>query len=548
MVMEKDISCKANIPIARAGVAFTVQMWQNKKRINHSFHKKTRRSMGCASQRTESRIKSMVTLWEAMKTNIRDAIERALQFKLELRPLLRTLAVMGSASIFSLLMHYMFEENTNVSVVFTLAVMVVACITPGYFYSTVASFLGVLGVNYFFMWPYLDFNFTRTGYPFTFVLLFLTSNITSTLMTSYRNQASRAQKNESRTDALFRMTNELLRTDENAEVSSVVANWIEDISGWPTYYINGNNVGKACEPGMVLLPVEVRGRQVGTFAVKAEEELADDEEMKHFLRLFAAQYAMVEEKQQIVADRNRVSLEMEAEKLRANLLRAISHDLRTPLTSILGATSALMDAGEGLTPKARNQLYADVRDNANWLIRMVENLLSVTRITRGAAAIHKTPELAEEMLAEAVGQIRRRFPGQALTVKAPEEVLIVPMDATLVEQVIINLIENAIYHAGAGPVEVEASMGAEEAVFHVRDHGCGIDPGRMKRLFDGYMVQEEGATDSHRGMGLGLSICASIVRAHGGTILAENAPDGGAIFSFTLPLEGTPQGSSGALQ
>ncbi len=489
----------------------------------------------------------MAALWLDFKTGVRDIMRKAKGFKLELQPFMRMLAVMGVTMLFSFLMYFLYGENVNASVVFTLAVMVVACITPGYFYSTVASVLGVLGVNYFFMWPYLGFNFTRTGYPITFVLLFFTSYITSTLMTIYRNQAERARKSERLADALYRMTNELLSADADAEVSRIVERWIASISGCPAHYLSDPSdfMGR---PDTLLLPVEVGGKPAGAFAVEMNEEHSQDEDVQNILRLFATQYAMVRGRQLLTAERNRVSLEMEAEKLRGNLLRAISHDLRTPLTSISGATSALMDAGEALGHEGRNQLYTDIRDNAQWLIRMVENLLSVTRIGQGVAAIHKTPEMPEEVLADAAGQIRRRFPGQALSVRVPEELLIVPMDATLIEQVIINLVENAIYHAGPGPVEIEASRaGEEEALFLVRDHGAGVDPARMERLFDGYVIHPESSEDSHRGMGLGLSICASIVHAHGGVISATNAPDGGAIFSFTLPLEGTPQGAPGSL-
>ena len=468
-----------------------------------------------------------------------------MRFRPALNPLLRMLAVMGAATLFSLLMHSLFEENGNVSVVYTLAVMVVACVTPGYFYGTVASVIGVLGVNYFFMWPYLAFNFTRTGYPFTFALLFLTSIITSTLMASYRNQAARARENERRTDALYRMTNELLAADGDAKAGSIVAQWISRISGFPTHYQETPAPGAG-----FALPVETQGRPGGAFVVEDGGKLAENGEMKNFLRLFAAQYAMVAERQRMRAERNRVALEMEAERLRSNLLRAISHDLRTPLTSISGAASVLLEAEAALPPEGRRQLYTDIRDNVQWLIRMVENLLSATRITGGPAAIHKAPEMAEEVLAEAAGQIRRRFPGQALRVKAPAELLIVPMDFTLIEQVLINLMENAVYHGGdGGPIEVEAAPGpGQTAVFTVRDHGRGVDEARMERLFNGYINREEPSGDSHRGMGLGLSICASIVRAHGGRISAANAEAGGAVFRFCLPLEGTPQGAAAPLQ
>ena len=254
------------------------------------------------------------------------------------------------------------------------------------------------------------------------------------------------------------------------------------------------------------------------------------------LRLFAAQWTLVEENLLLARERNRAALEAEAERLRSNLLRAISHDLRTPLTSISGAAGVLVENGEALSSEDRSQLSGDIRDNAQWLIRMVENLLSVTRITQGPAAIRKAPEMAEEVLAEAAGQIRRRFPNQALSVKAPAELLMVPMDATLIEQTLINLMENAIYHSeSTQPIQVELSQVGTDAVFTVRDHGKGIAPERLGRLFEGGPAAA-GSGDSRRGMGLGLSICASIVKAHGGQISGENLPEGGALFRFTLPL------------
>ena len=159
--------------------------------------------------------------------------------------------------------------------------------------------------------------------------------------------------------------------------------------------------------------------------------------------------------------------------------------------------------------------------------------------------------MSEEVLAEAVGQIRRRFPGQALSVKAPAELLMVPMDATLIEQTLINLMENAIYHSQSqAPIQVELSQVGKDAVFTVRDHGKGIPPERLSRLFEGGPAGEPSG-DSRRGMGLGLSICASIVKAHGGEISGENLPEGGALFRFTLPdvykRQSLPTVSSGIL-
>ena len=229
--------------------------------------------------------------------------------------------------------------------------------------------------------------------------------------------------------------------------------------------------------------------------------------------------------------------ETEKEKMRANLLRAVSHDLRTPLTSIVGATSVMMENDAVLSSQERKELLSGVREDAEWLIRMVENLLSITRISGQTAKIKKELEAAEEIIAEAVRKFRKRFPEQTIQVSVPDQLLFVPMDAILIEQVIINLLENAVLH-GKIATEIRLSLREEPgyAVLEVQDNGLGIPESAFPHLFDGYFRQhEEKTTDSKRNMGIGLSVCLSIVKAHGGEMSAENLPQGGALFRFTLP-------------
>ena len=333
----------------------------------------------------------------------RDLKAEMRHFRPTWKPLLQMLGIMGAATLFSLVMNLFFAKNGNISVIYTLAVMLVACVTPGYFYSAIASVLGVLGVNYFFMWPYLAFNFTQTGYPFTFALLFCTSFLTCSIMAAYRYQAERAQRSQRDTQALHAMTNRLLALREEEMVTGVVSDWMERACGFPVQYFPQ---GQEPPATAFLLPVQVGGRASGAFGVEDGGALAQRPQTAQLLRLFAAQWALVEENLLLARERNRAALEAETERLRSNLLRAISHDLRTPLTSISGAAGVLAESGEALSPEDRAQLSGDIRENTQWLIRMVENLLSVTRITQGPAAIRKAPEMAEEVLAEAAGQIR----------------------------------------------------------------------------------------------------------------------------------------------
>ena len=239
-----------------------------------------------------------------------------------------------------------------------------------------------------------------------------------------------------------------------------------------------------------------------------------------------------------IKQQEKLRAEAEKERMRGNLLRAVSHDLRTPLTSIVGATSALLENSGKFSREQQEDLLREAHDDAEWLIRMVENLLSITRINSGEARIRKTPEAAEEIVGEAVRKFQNRFPDAGLTVSVPEELLIVPMDAILIEQVLTNLLENAVLHGGRKDgilVSVEAGKG--ESVFTVRDHGAGIPESVFPHLFDGFAGGRDNEGDSKRNMGIGLSVCRSIVRAHGGTMRAGNAAGGGAEFRFTLPLK-----------
>lgn len=218
-------------------------------------------------------------------------------------------------------------------------------------------------------------------------------------------------------------------------------------------------------------------------------------------------------------------------------MRAVSHDLRTPLTGIIGSATTLLENGDVLDAEISKKMLTDIQHDAEWLIHMVENLLSVTRISGGMTNLKKQEEIVEEVVGEAVGRIRKRFPQATVNVKVPDELLIVPMDATLIEQVLINLMENSIRHSGSSlPISLKVSRKKSGAVFTVSDRGRGIDPSRIPDIFDG--KPNQGTSDSSRGIGIGLSICKSIILAHGGNIFAENNLTGGASFTFVLPMKG----------
>ncbi|MDO4268843.1 MAG: DUF4118 domain-containing protein [Eubacteriales bacterium] len=241
---------------------------------------------------------------------------------------------------------------------------------------------------------------------------------------------------------------------------------------------------------------------------------------------------------EMLNEREKLLMEAEKETMRANLLRAVSHDLRTPLTGIIGLANTYLDSGTKLSEEKRTEMVDSIREDANWLLNMVENLLSVTKLQVGAAKMNTSPEPLEEVVSEAVLRFRKRVPGTMVTVHVPDEFLMVPMDAMLIEQVIMNLLENAAYHSGTDrPIDLYVEREADQVVFHVRDYGKGIEPGRLKTIFDGSGSDENASGDAHKGMGIGLTICKTIITAHQGTIQARNR-DQGAEFLFTLPMKG----------
>ena len=236
--------------------------------------------------------------------------------------------------------------------------------------------------------------------------------------------------------------------------------------------------------------------------------------------------------------------ESEKERMRANLLRAISHDLRTPLTTIYGASSALREKKDSLTEEQKDTILQSIQEDSKWLARMVENLLSITRIDEGRIQIIKTPTVLDELIDSVMMKFMAGYPEQRVIIDIPEEIVVIPMDAILIEQVLVNLLENAVFHAkGMTKLILRVFTLGDQAVFEVEDDGCGIKKDRIHTIFSGYLGEiDQNSDDKKRNMGIGLSVCATIIKAHGGDISAENRKDGGAIFRFMLDKEDEADG------
>ena len=242
--------------------------------------------------------------------------------------------------------------------------------------------------------------------------------------------------------------------------------------------------------------------------------------------------------QDLLSKQEKELAEAEKEKMRANLLRAVSHDLRTPLTGIIGNSESVLENGDMMTEEEKRKIVANIDSDARWLLNMVENLLSVTRIDDRNAGVNKTPEIVDEVVSAAVSKFRKRFPGTEVMVKVPDEPVMAEMDALLIQQVLINILHNAKVHSGSvKPLEVTVETTGDEVSFSVRDHGKGIPEDKLETIFDGDSFGDaQTGTDGYKGMGIGLSICKTIINAHGGQIEAKNHEDG-AEFIFRLPID-----------
>jgi two-component system sensor histidine kinase KdpD len=233
-----------------------------------------------------------------------------------------------------------------------------------------------------------------------------------------------------------------------------------------------------------------------------------------------------------------ITMEIEKEKMRGNLLRAISHDLRTPLTTIYGSSSALLEHTNEFSNEQKKRIIEGIQKDSLWLSRMVENLLSITRLDNNGVKIDKNPIVIEELVDSILMKFKKSYPDQKVEVEIPEELVIVPMDAMLIEQVAINILENAVQHAeGMTKLTFKVFANSQMAIFEIKDDGCGIPEEKMAHLFTGLLDSEAPVDSTRSNMGIGLSVCKTIIKAHGGELRAQSRPEGGTIFSFALEME-----------
>ncbi len=488
-----------------------------------------------------------------------------------------------------------FISPVNLVMLYLPAVVVVA-VYLGRGPAMLASLLSVLAFDYFFVPPRLTFAVSDTEYLLTFLGLFIVGVVISTLAVRSREQAEAARTHETETSSLYAFSRDLAAAVTLNEIVNIVVTHLSEnfsrqivvllpengklgLSGYTDEAQRDENAPQAFSEAFMhtthpvsalqldeseravaiwafehgepagrdtdtlpaakvrYLPLKTSRGVVGVLGVQPHDTTKHlTPEQRHLMEAFANQAALAIERARLADEAKQAQLQIETEQLRNSLLSSVSHDLRTPLAAITGAASSLMEDEQAVTPAMRREMAQTIYEEAERLNRLLRNLLDMTRLESGALRVNKELQPLEEVIGAALSRLEGQLADRAVNIQLPADLPFVPIDSVLIEQVLINLLENAIKYTPAGsPIDLSASTDNTVVVIGVADRGPGLPPGEEQRIFEKFYRARTPHNGS--GVGLGLTVCRGIVEAHGGRIWAENRPGGGAIFRFTLPIE-----------
>ena len=505
-----------------------------------------------------------------------------LQVKWDWVPYAWGTGVVAASTGMAALMQLAGLAEANLVAVFLLGVLLTA-LRFGRWPGVYTSIVSVLVFDFFFVPPYLTFAVSDVQYVFTFGVFLLIALTTSALAARVQEQSEAARERERRTQSLYRLTRQLAGAsgsefllgmagkqiaelfggevviylpDENRQLrprlgketgvvqnpnSQGVAKWVFEHD-----QIAGSGTDTLPQAAATFVPLTGSQNVIGVMAVHPPEEgRLRSPDQQRLLETCASQIALALERDIITLEANRIFMEAETERLRSSLLSSVSHDLRTPLAAIAGASSALLEASSGQDEATRRELLQSICDESLRLSRLVENLLQMTRIESRGIEVKKQWEVLEEVVGSALRRLEAQLRQRKVEIEIPPEFPLVPMDGLLMEQVLVNLLENAVrYTPPEAAIKVTARSTSKECLVEVSDTGPGLAKGEEERIFEKFYrgVRSQQGGDNQRGAGLGLAICKAIVQAHGGSIRADNQPTGGARFEFSIPLEGQPPG------
>jgi len=465
--------------------------------------------------------------------------------------------------------------ETTIVLAYLLGVLLTARFSKGYIYGILASVISIFAYNFFFTEPFYTFAVNDPSYIVTFIVMMMTALLTSTLTSHVKKSAIQAQEKESETKALYLLTNHLTDASDMHDIAGIATKiistvincnaaclcfdenelpektFVQQISPEKQIYRDTENAdeikckteelqtGYYTDTEFYNWLIYGKDSVLGIIRIPANSAAVMTEAQTRLLRAMIESTALSMDRFILAQQRIKYQEETVQERYRSNLLRAISHDLRTPLSGIMGTSEMLMDMSKQSDP--RYELAKQIYEDADWLHSLVENILSLTRLQDGRLTLNKQPEAVEEVVGGAIHHIMQRSPEHDITVKIPSDLLLVPMDAKLIEQVLINLLDNAIKHTHPGNEICVSAINDEKrncVIFSVADRGEGIAKEDLPNIFKMFFTTHIKHADAQHGIGLGLPICDAIVKAHGGNISAQNRKNGlGAEFIFTLPME-----------
>ena len=443
-----------------------------------------------------------------------------------------TLGILILATVLSFGFSRVGFTEANIIAVYLLAALLTSMVTSTRSSYVLSAIGGVLVFNFFFTTPKFSLRVYEHGAPLTFLIMIVAALIVGTLTDRLKSQVKQSTQAAYRTNLLFETSQMLQKATSNDKIFQTVRSQISKLLDRHVSVLPG--VTASSRRNALHYPIKVQDRIYGTVIVEGSEPLEAFE--NSVLLSILGECALALENSRNTAEKEEAKLQAESEKLRANLLRSISHDLRTPLTAISGNASILLSGSENLDLDARKQMYGDIYDDSAWLHNLVENLLAVTKIEEGRMELKTQPQLAEEIVSEAMQHISRKRSEHTITVTHEDELLLAQCDARLIVQTIINLVDNAIKYTPVGShIWVSTRWEESMAVFTVADDGPGIPDPEKKQIFQMFYTGSTAVADSRRSLGLGLSLCKSIVNAHGGTITVSDNQPVGTVFTFTIP-------------
>ncbi len=462
-------------------------------------------------------------------------------------------------------------HETNIVVVLIFSVLLISRMTRGYAYGICSAVISLLLFNWFFTKPYYTLKVNDMTYVITFAIMTFTSIMTSALTTKEKEAAAEAHEREYESNALYQMTNHLTDAEDASAIAEITVKTSSDILNCNTACICFDEYGK---PEKTFIQRKSDGTMIRRELINAEELQRRMEMMHGDVDAIGSEYqypiygknmilavlciprdtgstmsasqtrmlhsiiesaALAFERLRSLQAQARSREEATQERYRSNLLRAISHDIRTPLSGIMGTSEMLMDKLK--KEDANYTLAKDIYQDAEWLHNLVENILNLTKLRDGKLVLDKQPEAIEEVIGAALMVMEKRIPDQIIDVDIPDEVIMAPMDAKLISQVLVNLLDNALKHTPKDQeILISVKTDAENVIVSVADRGTGISEQDLPHIFQMFYTTRSKDTEARYGVGLGLAICQSIIEAHNGSIRAENRSGGGAVFTFTLPL------------